>query len=74
MTNDSTKIVQKLGVPDDIARLAIDIFGSSGKAKIWLNTPIHIIGGSKPIDMLNTDADIEKIRVILRNIECGEFQ
>lgn len=65
--------IQKFNLPDDIAQLAISIFGNAVKVELWLNTPIHALNGDTPIERLKIGDGENDVRAVLNKIESGEF-
>ncbi|MFN7923069.1 MAG: MbcA/ParS/Xre antitoxin family protein [Bryobacteraceae bacterium] len=48
---------------------AVDVFGDEDKAAHWLATPLALLDGRAPADLLRDPAGIERIEQILTRIE-----
>ena len=73
MSREIKNNIQSFNIPDDIAQLAISIFGNAVKAELWLSTPIHALNDDAPIERLKTSDGAYEIKAILNKIESGEF-
>jgi putative toxin-antitoxin system antitoxin component (TIGR02293 family) len=56
----------------EVAAWATEIFGEGG-ARGWLEEPNRALGGSSPMEMLDTDVGGEAVRNVLGRIEHGVF-
>ena len=56
---------------DVILREATEVLGSRGKAASWLHRENRALGGSRPLDMIATEAGYEEVRSVLGRIEWG---
>jgi len=52
---------------------AVELFGDIESAKQWLNTPVPVLQGEKPIALLDTYEGRRWVSQVLRKIEYGEF-
>lgn len=52
---------------------AIDRIGNAEKAAQWLRTPNRALGGSIPIDQLDTDLGVKEVENILGRIAYGVY-
>lgn len=58
------------------ARLAArveDVFGDIRTAQDWINTPNRALRGLAPIEIMDTDAGVERIEALLTRIEQGVY-
>ena len=54
-----------------VTREAIDVFGATEPAKDWMLRPNHALGGSPPLDLLDTEIGANAVRRILVAIAQG---
>lgn len=52
---------------------AINVFGDFTLANEWLHAILPILGGQKPVDIIDTQAGRTLIRDALKKIEWGEY-
>jgi len=52
---------------------AIAVFGDEHKAAHWLSTPLSILDGQVPSELLNTEQGIGRVEEILGRIEHNIF-
>jgi len=57
----------------ELARRGPEVFGSSEKFDRWLGSEIQALGGVKPITMIHTVEDVDKLLTILGRIEYGVY-
>jgi putative toxin-antitoxin system antitoxin component (TIGR02293 family) len=68
----SAAVLDILGVEHRLARiiaLAKEVFESEATAKDWLNRPNRALGGTKPLELLDTDAGVEQVVDLLNRID-----
>jgi len=56
-----------------ILAFANDMIGNPEKATRWLQTPNRALEGSRPIELLDTDAGVEAVRNVLGRIAYGVY-
>ncbi len=56
-----------------IAARVEEIFGDAEAAQDWISVPNRALDGIPPLDMMDTDAGIERIEAILTRIEQGVY-
>ncbi|HTW29084.1 MAG TPA: antitoxin Xre/MbcA/ParS toxin-binding domain-containing protein [Acetobacteraceae bacterium] len=54
-----------------VIRAAEVVFGDPGKAHRWLRRPTEALGGSPPLDLLDTDAGTRRVETLLGQIDHG---
>lgn len=70
----TTPLVRRSSIPQGAAmQLAIQVFGNTEKATMWLNTSNPILGGDTPFSRLRGTSGTESVLKVLRKIESGEF-
>src|ERR1700687_2134762 len=52
---------------------AVEMIGNAGKASQWLRTPNRALGGTVPIDQLDTDLGTREVENILGRIAYGVY-
>jgi putative toxin-antitoxin system antitoxin component (TIGR02293 family) len=53
--------------------MAVEMIGDATKAAEWLRTPNRALGGSAPIDQLDTDLSTKEVENILGRIAYGVY-
>jgi len=56
-----------------VAARAVEVFESPQKAASWLRGRIPALGGTVPIDLLDTDAGAQQVEEVLGRVEWGMF-
>jgi putative toxin-antitoxin system antitoxin component (TIGR02293 family) len=56
-----------------IAAQAADVLGSEEKASLWLHSPNRALGGSRPLDVVDTDLGAREVEAVLGRIEHGVY-
>jgi putative toxin-antitoxin system antitoxin component (TIGR02293 family) len=56
-----------------VIALAKEVFESEATAKDWLNRPNRALGGTKPLELLDTDAGVEQVVDLLNRIDYGVY-
>jgi putative toxin-antitoxin system antitoxin component (TIGR02293 family) len=54
-----------------ILATAGDVFGSSGKAALWLRRPNRALGGEVPLNLLDTEVGEQLVEDVLGRLEYG---
>ncbi|MCP4406997.1 MAG: DUF2384 domain-containing protein [Gammaproteobacteria bacterium] len=52
---------------------ALQVFGDEKTAREWLNSPIAILAGERPLELFDTFEGRNLVRATLRKLEYGEF-
>ena len=52
---------------------ATEVFETEEDATGWLKDPNRALGGSRPIDMLDTDLGVQKVDAVLTRIQHGVY-
>jgi putative toxin-antitoxin system antitoxin component (TIGR02293 family) len=52
---------------------ATEVFESEEDAAGWLKDPNRALGGSRPLDMLDTDVGVQKVDAVLTRIQHGVY-
>lgn len=52
---------------------ALHVFGNMEKAKEWMQTPLPVFAGERPMGLLDTFEGRQWVSQVLRKIEYGEF-
>ncbi len=55
----------------EVTKLGIEVFGSSDKLRLWLNTPSYALGSLKPIELLKDSYGKEMVMSELTRINYG---
>ncbi|MBR9910587.1 MAG: DUF2384 domain-containing protein [Gammaproteobacteria bacterium] len=58
---------------DEVREFAVSVFEDPDKAELWLNSDLPILGGQKPIALLNNSAGLSLVIQLLKKIQDGEF-
>jgi len=56
-----------------IAAQAAEVLGSEEKASRWLHSPNRALGGSRPLDVVDTDLGAREVEAVLGRIEHGVY-
>jgi putative toxin-antitoxin system antitoxin component (TIGR02293 family) len=56
-----------------IAAQASEVLGGEEKASRWLHSPNRALGGSRPLDFLDTDLGSREVEQVLGRIEHGVY-
>lgn len=56
-----------------VIALAKEVFESEATVKDWLNRPNRALGGTKPLELLDTDAGVEQVVDLLHRIDYGVY-
>lgn len=59
--------------PSWILDLAVEVFGDLEVARTWLERPNRVLQGSTPLELLDTDAGVERVTQMLNRIEYGVY-
>lgn len=52
---------------------AVGVFGDEHKASHWLSTPLPLLGGRAPSDLLDSEEGLRQVEEILTRIEHNVF-
>lgn len=66
---ETEKVLAVLRIFND----AEEVFGSPATAKEWLNTPLTVFNGEKPVDLLDTFEGCELVEAVIRKVRFGDF-
>jgi putative toxin-antitoxin system antitoxin component (TIGR02293 family) len=60
---------------NDIWMYALEVFGDEAKSRSWMSSPLDILGGRTPEDLVSTGVAAEQRRVleVLLRIDYGVF-
>jgi len=56
-----------------VFKYALVVFGDKEKAEKWLSTKIRVLGGKRPMDLLDTDDGLQTVYDVLNKIEFGIY-
>jgi len=56
-----------------IGARALEVFEDENTARKWLNRPNRALGGTVPVEILDTDAGTEQVDEVLTRIEYGVY-
>ena len=56
-----------------IAAQAVEVLGSEEKASRWLHSPNRALGGSRPLEVVDTDLGVREVEAVLGRIEHGVY-
>ncbi|ALU45295.1 type II RES/Xre toxin-antitoxin system antitoxin [Pseudoalteromonas rubra] len=56
-----------------IIKLADEYFADEEKAKAWLNRPTFALEGKKPIELIQTTAGFEEVRLLIERLHEGVY-
>ena len=67
----SPGVSDRLSRVDRILKLAVEVFGNTEKAALWLKRPSRALGNEMPFQLLDTDAGSQRVERELRQIQHG---
>ena len=67
------KAAPKSSVPEAVAKLAREVFGTEEKAAAWFASPVRALGLATPLSQMATKAGIRRVEQILGRIAHGVY-
>jgi putative toxin-antitoxin system antitoxin component (TIGR02293 family) len=52
---------------------AVDVFEDKEKAKIWLNEPLRVLGGKRPLELMRSEQGAREVEQVLGRLDNGVF-
>ena len=52
---------------------AVDVFEDKEKAKIWLNEPLRVLGGKRPLELMMSEQGAREVEQVLGRLDNGVF-
>jgi len=66
-------MIRQLRFEMRISARAIGVLGGRERARQWLQSPLKILGGKTPLQMLSTARGARKVEHVLGRLEHGVF-
>ena len=60
-------------ISEIIKKRSLEVFESQSAAEYWLSSPVLVLGGKTPLEVLQTPGGEAKILTILGRIEYGVY-
>lgn len=75
MASSATKIADARDRVVRVARIVAHVTNTLGEEEAlrWLQQPHRVLGGKRPVDLLDTEADARVVHDILSRIDHGVF-
>jgi len=75
---DSYKHISKqktdsLKILETILKLGKKVLGSYDELNNWLHSPVFVLGGDKPIELIKTESGRRRVEAVLHQIEYGVY-
>jgi len=60
-------------IPERVAKLAREVFGSEEKAERWFASPVRALGMATPLSQMSSKAGVLRVEQVLGRIAYGVY-
>lgn len=66
-------VVQQMAEEADVEGADLDGFDPTEWLRQWIRQPIPALGGQRPVDLMETEEGLERVRRTLLQMQAGTF-